>query len=117
MIHFVNTKEQEKKCLQYLLSKHIHPIAGTVLFYAEDEAGIYACAGWNFDTGGTIDPFVTDKPSYAEVLYNYMKGIMVGKGYRHIQVFTNNEKVIARLINTEGFRVWTSSIKGLIKDI
>jgi len=118
MIEIVKTKEEFDECIDYLAQKNIFPIQDTALFYAKDTVGgIMACAGWNVDTGCTIDPFVTDEPLFAITLFNFMKGVIIAKGYKHIQVFTNNDKVINRLIEREGFRIWNPSITGLIKEL
>ena len=117
IIEYANTEEKFGECINYLSTKGIFPIKNTCLFYAKAGDEVMACAGWNKDTGGTIDPFITEEPLFAITLFNFMKGVIIAKGYEHIQVFTNNEKIKQRLMEREGFRVWTPNITGLIKEL
>lgn len=117
IIEYADTEEKFNECINYLSTKKIFPIKGTCLFYAKMNDNVMACAGWNADTGCTIDPFITEEPLFAITLFNFMKGVIIAKGYKHIQVFCNNEKVNLRLIEREGFRVWNEKITGLILEL
>lgn len=117
MIELANTEEKFKECVEFLAAKGIFPLKGTSLFFARTGKLVKAVAGWNPDTGGTIDPFFCEDPHHVKDLYNVLKGIIIARGFGHIQILTNNEKIVQRLINEEDFRVWNPSVKCLIKEL
>jgi len=119
IIKKVNTEEEFQSCINYLDTKKVFPLEGTVLYYCEDTDGsIRGVAGWNRDTGATIDPFVTESAIRSIELYKFMEGLILGMGYGHIQVFVkDNEHLTDKLKRTEGYREVNKDTVSLIKKL
>lgn len=117
MIKTANNEKDYKDCLEYLKQKEIFPLTYTNLFFVIINDKIIAVAGLNKDTGATIDPFVSDSALASIELFRYLEGMLTGLGYRHIQIFTNNNTVIKKLIESEGFRKVNTEAVSLIKEI
>ncbi len=116
-VSLANTEDKYRKVLEYLSSKGVFPLKGTDFWYIQIGDNMKAVAGFNRDTGGTIDPFVSEGAIFSLELYKLVEGSITTLGYKHIQVFTQNDVVIKKLINEEGYRIVNANTTCLIKEI
>lgn len=96
------TPEEKKMCADYCESQGVKVLPGTAFACIIKDGKVKAVSGWNNDTGGAIDPLVSENVSYTKTLAIFMYGFLVAMGYKTISCWTNND-VWAEMLKREGF--------------